>query len=147
MAGLVHVDGSIPRLVLWPGSTNFLDGEGPGVTRIDTVAGEAELADAVLPVVPAAVLARTPGRWDTRLPDPAIDQLWQDAQVGLARQLGAPLIVANDSGHEMPREAPALVAAAIDAVVRAVRDQAGAVALDPDRVGSVGGRIVVTDPG
>lgn len=144
VAAMVHVDGSVPSLSLWPGSTDFLDGFGPTATGIDATAGAAELASAVLPCVPAIVVVRTPGRWEIPPPSPDIDPLWQDSQAVLARQTAAQLVVATDSGHRMPREAPALVAYAIDAVVHAVRDRAGTVRLDPDGLATAGGRLVAT---
>jgi pimeloyl-ACP methyl ester carboxylesterase len=140
VAGMVHVDGSVPRLSLWPGSGSSTDGDGQDATGIDTVAGEAEMAGIVLPIVPGIVLARTPGRWGSPPPDPSIDGFWQDAQAALADQAGAELIIAIDSGHRMVREAPDLVAFAIDEVVRAVRDQRTAADLDPARVAAAGGR-------
>lgn len=123
VAGMVHVDGSVPSLRLWPGSDPVTDGSGPGATEIDMLKGEAEMTGIILPDVPGLVLARTPGRWDVELPDPSIDRFWQDAQAGLANQAGAELIVATDAGHQIPREAPALVALAIDEVVESVRDR------------------------
>ena len=35
VAGTVHVDGSLPRLILWPGGGGHVDGEGPDATEID----------------------------------------------------------------------------------------------------------------
>jgi pimeloyl-ACP methyl ester carboxylesterase len=139
VAGMVHVDGSVPRLALWPGSGPTADGDGPNATEIDSVAGAAEMATITLPNVPGVVLTRTPGRWGIELPDPGIDRLWQDSQAALARQTGADLIVAVDSGHRMLREAPALVALAIDEVVRAARDRR-AVRVDAAVLAAAGGR-------
>lgn len=117
VAGMVHVDGSTPRLALWPGSSPLEDGG----ARVDNIAGEAEIRGAVFPPVPALVLARTPGNWYAPIPDPAVDDVWQQAQADLAKQLGCQLIVAENAGHALAREAPGLVAAAVDEVVRAVR--------------------------
>lgn len=117
VAGMVHVDGSIPELHLWKGSSSAVDGG----TAIDPVAGETEIRTATLPQVPAVVLCRTPGRWDVTLPDPAIDDLWQHAQLALAIDLGAPLVMAANAGHRLAQEDPILVASAIDDVVHAVR--------------------------
>jgi pimeloyl-ACP methyl ester carboxylesterase len=68
VAGMVHVDGSVPRLTLWPGSDGTTDGDGPNATEIDAVAGEAEIIRAALPLVPGIVLTRIPGRccWSWR---------------------------------------------------------------------------------
>jgi len=91
-------------------------------------------------VVPALVVTRTPGRWSGSIPHPAIDDLWTAYQRILAAERESPLLVAEDSGHLMPREAPALVAYAIDAVTRAVR--AGArPEIDPAELAAVGGRL------
>lgn len=141
VGGLVLVDTSFPGMSLWPGDDDVrLDGDGDQATVIDTVAGAAEILDARPPRVPAVVVCRTPGRWYTPVPDPTADGRWQQHQANLAEQLGAPLIVATNSGHAIPREAPALIAYAVDAVVDAVR--AGRpVAVDPARVQAVGGRL------
>jgi pimeloyl-ACP methyl ester carboxylesterase len=139
VGGMVHVDGSLPRLFLWPGADSPVDGGGRGATEVDAARGEAEVIRAGLPRVPSIVLARTPGRWRTPPPDPAIDGVWQRAQAELAQDSGSPLIVARDAGHRIPEDAPGLVAFAVDQVVLAVRDHRDAVALDPDQVGAVGG--------
>jgi pimeloyl-ACP methyl ester carboxylesterase len=122
VAGMVHVDGSLPRLILWPGGGSSIDGDGPDATEIDLASGETEVMHAELPLVPSIVLARTPGRWATPPPDPAIDGLWQRAQVDLARRSGAALIIAKDSGHRIPADAPGLVAFAVDQVVIPARE-------------------------
>jgi pimeloyl-ACP methyl ester carboxylesterase len=121
VAGMVHVDGSIPALRLWPSQPAPVDGDRPDSSTLDPDAGELEMRDLQLPNVPGVVLVRTPGRWAVTLPDPGIDERWQQAQVDLAQQTGATLIVAPDAGHQIPRESPALVASAVDAVVRAAR--------------------------
>lgn len=139
VAGMVHVDGSVPSLRLWPGSDPIADGDGPAATEFDLIAGEAEMAGILLPDVPGVVLARAPGRWDVSVPDPGIDGFWQDAQANLAHQTGAELVVAADAGHQMPREAPELVAFAIDEVVESVRGRR-AVRIGP-RAAAVGARI------
>jgi pimeloyl-ACP methyl ester carboxylesterase len=139
VGGMVYLDGSLPRLFLWPGADSPVDGEGPGATKVDAARGEAEVTRASLPRVPSIVVARTPGRWHTPPPDPEIDGVWQRAQADLARESGAALIVARDSGHRIPEEAPGLVAFAVDQVVTAVRDQRDAIALDADQVSDAGG--------
>jgi len=145
VAGMVHVDGSLPGLYLWPGADSATDGDGRRATRVDAVRGEAEVARAGLPRVPSIVLARTPGVWHTAPPDPGIDGVWQRAQADLAQQSGSALIVAKDSGHRIPEDAPGLVAFAVDQVVTAVRDRAERVTLDADRAGQAGGDLA--DPG
>jgi len=122
VAGLVFVDGSLPRLALPAGEEPLTDGDDPGASPIDTLAGEVEVRKATPPPVPAIVLGRTPGWWSPRpIPHPALDELWQLNQHDLADEHHAPLIIAADAGHHLPREAPALVAYAIDLVVDAVR--------------------------
>lgn len=91
VAGLVHVDGSIPRLSLWPGEP-AADGDGPQATIFDTIAGEIEILTAAPPQVPTVVITRTPGRWDVPIPHPQIDRLWSVHQELLARQSAAPLL-------------------------------------------------------
>ncbi len=130
VAGMVHVDGSIPALRLWSGQPAPHDGDGPDASLVDPDTGEREIASIVQPRVPGVVLVRTPGRWAVELPDPAIDQMWQDAQAALAAQIGATLLVARDAGHQIPREAPDLVAQAVDAVVVAARAGHQTVALE-----------------
>jgi pimeloyl-ACP methyl ester carboxylesterase len=139
VGGMVHVDGSLPRLFLWPGADSTVDGEGPGATEVDAARGEAEVTRASLPRVPSIVVARTPGRWHTPPPDPEIDGVWQRAQADLARRSGAALIVARDAGHRIPEDAPGLVAFAVDQVVTAVRDQCDAITLEADQVSRAGG--------
>jgi pimeloyl-ACP methyl ester carboxylesterase len=123
VAGLVFIDGSLPRLALPAGDEPPLnDGEKPAASPIDTLAGEVEVRKSTAPPVPAVVLGRTPGWWSSNpIPHPALDELWQMNQHDLADEHHAPLIIAADAGHHLPREAPALVAYAIDLVVRAVR--------------------------
>lgn len=123
VAGMVHVDGSIPRLSLWPlaPTEDAEDGDGKDATRIDAAAGEAEAVDAIPPAVPTAVVTRTPGRWTAGFA--AADELWSAYQRQLARHSGADLVVADNAGHQIPREAPYLVAHVIDAIVTAARDR------------------------
>jgi pimeloyl-ACP methyl ester carboxylesterase len=123
VAGLVFVDGSLPRLTLQAGEQPPLyDGDEPAASPIDTLAGEVEVRKSTPPPVPAVVLGRTPGWWSSKpIPHPALDELWQMNQRELADDYHAPLIIATDAGHHLPREAPALVAYAIGLVVTAVR--------------------------
>jgi len=125
IAGLVYVDGSIPRLSLWPAgpTRQSADGDGAEATHFDLAAGEIEVVEAVTPSAPIAVVTRTPGRWSDGWLDryPEADPLWTAYQRQLARHSQAPLVVAKDAGHQVPREAPALVAHVVDAIVTAVR--------------------------
>jgi pimeloyl-ACP methyl ester carboxylesterase len=141
VAGTVHVDGSLPRLILWPGGGGHADGEGPDATEIDLASGEAEVIHAELPLVPSIVLARTPGRWSTPPPDPAIDGIWQRGQADLARRSGAALIIAKDAGHRIPVDASGLVAFAVDQVVMSVREGSSTGALDARQVERAGGNL------
>jgi pimeloyl-ACP methyl ester carboxylesterase len=141
VAGLVFVDGSLPRLALPAGDEPLTDGDGPGASPIDPLAGEVEVRKATPPSVPAVVLGRTPGWWSPRpIPHPALDELWQLNQRDLADAHHAPLIIASDAGHHLPREAPALVAYGIDLVVRAVRTGT-APAPAEDELTAVGGHL------
>jgi hypothetical protein len=104
-----------------------------------TERGATELSGATLPAVPAVVLMRTPGRWDGHDVDQAIDRSWQEHQGDLARHCRAPLVVAANSGHDIPGQAPSLVALVIDEVVHAVRRGDRQVSLIPLQVEAAGG--------
>lgn len=123
VAGLVLVDASIPQFHLMPNEGPKIDGNGPDATEIDTVSGHVEILSAQLPDVPAVVLARTHGRWSgtAQPPHPAVEDLWQVSQRILARDLRAPLIIADDCGHQLPRDVPDLVAYAVQVVLEAAR--------------------------
>ncbi len=122
VAGLVFVDGSLPRLAMRPAELPLTDDQDPAANPIDILAGEVEVRSAAVPPAPAIVLTRTPGWWSSYpIPHPALDQLWQINQRDLAAEHRAPLLIADNSGHHMPAEAPALVAYGIDLVVRAAR--------------------------
>lgn len=143
VAGIVHVDGSIPRMRFGAGlepagSAAPVDGDGPGATAFDTVAGEIEIVEAVQPTIPAAVITKTPGMWPPGFSDLA-DRLWSAYQRQLARQCQGPLVVAENAGHQMQTDCPELVAYVIDRVVAAVRT-AAAVRLDEVALAAVGGR-------
>lgn len=141
VAGLVFVDGSLPRLALCDEDTPVTDGEEPGASPIDTLAGEVEVLKSTAPPVPALVLGRTPGWWSPQpLPHWALDELWQLNQHDLADEHHAPLIIAASAGHHLPREAPDLVAYGISLVVRAART-GGSPAPRPAEVAAVGGRL------
>ena len=141
VAGMVHVDGSIPRLSLWPAVASTSqppDGDGPDATHFDLLAGEVEILEAITPSVPTAVVTRTPGRWSAGY-DKA-DPLWTAYQRQLARQAHAPLVAAADSGHQIPTDAPQLVAHVVDAIVEAVRT-GQRWRPDPARVAAAGGTL------
>lgn len=143
IAGSVHVDGSIPRLSLWP-AVNFPqspDGDGPDATHFDRLAGEVEVVESLVPDAPAMVITRTPGRWDDPWPVDKLDPLWLAYQRQLARQHRAPLVVADDAGHQIPREAPGLVAHCIDEVLDNWQRKTSIALLDHDAVSAAGGRL------
>jgi pimeloyl-ACP methyl ester carboxylesterase len=141
VAGLVFVDGSLPRLALRDEDTPVTDGDEPVASPIDTLAGEVEVRKSSPPAVPAIVLGRTPGWWSPQpLPHWALDELWQLNQRDLADEHHAPLIIAADAGHHLPREAPDLVAYAIKLVVRAVRTHSDPAPSEPE-VTAAGGRL------
>lgn len=122
VAGMIHVDGSIPRGSFGYGPDPMVgafDGDGPGATQVDLFASEIEVVNAAVPDVPTTVITRTPGRWIPGWHD--LDPLWTAYQRQLARQCGVPLVVAADSGHQIPDDAPQLVAHVVDEVVAAVR--------------------------
>lgn len=142
VAGMVHVDGSIPRLRFGfgPESAAPVDGDVPGATPFDMQAGEVETIDAAHLEVPTAVIMRTPGRWPDGWDPNLCDPLWTAYQRQLARQCGVPLVVALDAGHQIPNDAPRLVAHVVDEVVEAVR--AGSpVMFDLDRLAAAGGAL------
>lgn len=138
VAGAVHVDGSIPRGVLWPPMDwpPDPDGDGPDATQIDRFRGEVEILEARVPQVPAAVVTRTPGHLYPGYP-PETDIVWTGYQRLLARQLSGPLVVADDTGHQIPDEAPGLVAHVVDAIVAAARTGRRWVP-DPEALAAVG---------
>lgn len=142
-AGLVHVDGSIPRLRFGPGREpagieDPVDGDHAGATAFDIVNGEIEIVEARRPDVPAAVITRTPGWWPSDWPDVA-DRMWTAYQRQLARQYRAPLVVADDAGHQIPSDAPDLVAHVIEAVRQAAA-VGGPCQLDEQGLAAVGGQ-------
>jgi hypothetical protein len=108
----------------------------------DAATGAAELARDTLPDVPAVVLTRAPGRWRDPRADATVDQTWRGNQATLARLCRAPLVTAADAGHDLPGEAPGLVAYTIDQVVLAVRSYTSRVVFDPAHVATVGGAAV-----
>jgi len=137
IAGIVHVDGSIPRFHLLPGADTKPVSDGG--TEIDTIAGEVEVLRVKVPRVPAVVVTRTPGWYDDQLPHPAIDNLWHIHQQLLADDWSAPLVVADNASHQVPAEAPGLVAHAVDAVMAAARSDA-LVKWDHNGLSIAGGR-------
>jgi pimeloyl-ACP methyl ester carboxylesterase len=144
VAGMVHVDGSLPTFVLGKRREAYIDGEDERTgTVIDIVTDAALIADAQPPQVPTVVLSRAVG-WD--YPPPAVappdqDARWHGHHADLARRSGGVRLVAHSAGHQLPREAPDLVALAVDAVVNAVRAGQRTVSLDPVRVRAADGYV------
>ncbi|MGK5682462.1 hypothetical protein [Actinoplanes sp. URMC 104] len=141
--GAVHVDGSIPRLALWPvvDIPQPPDGDGPDATHFDTLTGEVEvLQSRRASEVRSAVVTRTPGRWEPPWPAEALDPLWLAHQRRLAWSLDTPLIVAADAGHQIPDEAPELVAYLIDEVIDHCRRDLTMLMPDQERLAVAGGR-------
>ncbi len=143
VAGMVHVDGSIPQFHVCPGLESAQDGADgdPDATEIDVVTGQVEVLYAAPPRVPTLVLTRTPGRWGGNRPAPSgAEELWLVSQRILARDTGSPLIVAEHSGHRIPAEQPDLVAYAIRAVHTAALSGTPA-HLDPDALSRTGAHL------
>jgi pimeloyl-ACP methyl ester carboxylesterase len=141
-AGLVLVDNSIPGMHLIPENRRIIDGGGPDATEVDTIRGHAEAIETVLPDVPALVVARTHGRWDGENPPPhpAVEDVWRAWQRRYATELGCPLLIADNAGHQLQREAPDLVAYAIRAVHESART-GKPVAVNAETVTATGGHI------
>lgn len=139
IAGMVHVDGPDPCRRYGPGlGEPVTDGDGPDATEIDIVAGGVEVAAAAVPAVPTVVMTHTPGLWP---PDwVEFEPYWTAHQQELARQCNAPLVVAANAGHQIPADAPALVAYVVDEVVRAARTGTP-VRFDLDALAAAGGAL------
>jgi pimeloyl-ACP methyl ester carboxylesterase len=141
VAGLVIVDGALPQFHLHPTDEPMLDGDEPGATELDIVTGHVEILSAPAPAVPTLVLVRTHGRRIGGPPEhPAMEDLWLVSQRRLARELGTPLIAADDSTHHLQREAPDLVAYAVRLVHAAVRDD-GVVRVRPADLAPLKGHV------
>lgn len=149
IAGVVHVDGSIPRRQVVPtfGDVQPPDGDGPDATEIDGRAGEIEALDseALWPDVPAVVLTRTLDRWTHGHVAEQSDPPWSAFQRQLARLSRCPLVIAQDAGHQIPAEAPALVAHLVDAIVGAARSGSPWTP-DPVALASAGGGLIDASP-
>ncbi len=142
VAGMVHIDGSWPGMDLGPWVGPHFDGDGPGSTAFDTGRGADEITGIDWPKVPGVVVVRSPGVWAGPTPfDPEVDRFWHEQAALLARDLSVPRIIAVNAGHQIPREAPRLVAFTVDEVVRAVRERR-TVAFDGAAVAVMGGRLV-----
>jgi pimeloyl-ACP methyl ester carboxylesterase len=102
------------------------------------------------PPVPVVVLASAVGRWlhtpaeryTLPIPMAEADKLWQRRQREAAERVAAVQVIAHTAGHAVHRDAPALVARVVEAVVLAAQQSAGLV-LDPDEIDHAGGRVVL----
>jgi pimeloyl-ACP methyl ester carboxylesterase len=102
------------------------------------------------PDCPTVVVTAAVGRWldvpteraPTAFTLPEADHLWQSWQRETAMRLDAPQVIAHTAGHNLHREAPALVAYVIDAVVEAARNGDRRPRLDPVELDNSGGRLV-----
>jgi pimeloyl-ACP methyl ester carboxylesterase len=121
VSGLVLVEGSVAGMRLFPDDDwDGRDGDTPQATLIDAERGATEIVT-LQPSVPAVVITRTPGRWNTSNATGEIDELWRRHHATLAAELGAAHIVAVDGGHRLNAEAPRLIATAIAEVFRATQ--------------------------
>lgn len=143
VAGLVHLDGSLPHMDLGgAGSEPLVDGEGPDATEIDPDAEADEIAGMAVPIVPTIAVSRTPGWWwPSGTAPPSEDARWHDWHRHLVSGLGAVRFVAKDAGHNLPALVPALCGYATDQVVNAVRARRHTVTVDSGAVWDAGGRI------
>ena len=153
VAGLVLVDGSDPSLNLDLSSDRrYLDdGDDSGRQgwRWDVAASAREFrASPPTRRPPTVVVASAIWRWFD-VEDPSryapftlteLDQRWQRTQLEYALRWGGELVVAHEAGHNVQRDAPGLVATAVDAVVSAVAS-GSSVALPPDRLHRSGGTV------
>jgi pimeloyl-ACP methyl ester carboxylesterase len=148
-AGMVHVDGSIPRRRLIPAfdDVQLPDGDEPDATEIATLTGEVEALDseAFWPDIPSVVLTRTLDRWTHGYIAEQADPIWSAYQRQLARLCHCPLILAEDAGHQIPAEAPALVAHLVDEIVAAAR-VGERWTPDPIALAAAGGRMIDASP-
>ncbi|GAA4602088.1 alpha/beta hydrolase [Actinoplanes octamycinicus] len=140
VAGLVHVDGSLPQLRLFDGAEDPVDGDGPGASELDLIVGQLEVITAAPAPVPTVVLTRTPHHPSTAGLPRGVEELWLASQRILARGAGAPLIVADHAGHRIPQEAPDLVAHAVRLTCAAITRGTG-IAVDPEALSKAGGHL------
>ncbi|MEV6072512.1 alpha/beta fold hydrolase [Nocardia sp. NPDC052001] len=151
-AGIVLVDATTLDHLIdadWPEHEgDERDQPSPGSSKLDPAASLVELRTAVVPPMPAVVLASAQGRWLRLTPDEAaeyapltpevLEDRWQHGQRTLADTLDALLVVADTAGHHIPADQPDLVAACIAAVLAAVRNDQS-VTIPADQLQRVGG--------
>lgn len=144
VAGMVHVDGTIPEIsgeiVAGDPSQDWLDGLDPDGTLIDHAAGTEEVNGiTAYPEVPGVVLVKSAPRWPSS-PIPDLAERWSAGEQSLAEQTGAVRIDAVDAGHFLQNDVPDLVTLAVRAVLDAARRRAP-VTLDEDAVAAAGGSL------
>lgn len=95
-----------------------------GPEPVDIAASSAELhAAGPVPDLPAVVITRGISAFPPEKPTVATEMLWQELQRDLASRLPrAELVVAAQSGHNIPVDQPEVVVAAIEQVLVAVRE-------------------------
>lgn len=143
-AGLVLSDATDPDQWLELYDGRYRVDSDHGGWRWDFEPSRVEQASLVMPTVPAVVVTSAVGRWLEAAeqyptwPVAELDAHWQARQRKYAEDLGAVQVIADEAGHNIPKEAPGLVAVAVDAVVAAARN-GGPVTVDPAQLHEAGG--------
>jgi pimeloyl-ACP methyl ester carboxylesterase len=112
----------------WAAATGASAGAAPDAERIDPLASADQMrvaaAAAPLPDLPLIVITHgRPWSWPAGYPAEDLEAIWLPLQRRLAALTpDARLLVASDSGHDIPGEQPELIIEAIRQVVDAVRD-------------------------
>lgn len=149
-AGLVSVDGT-PREFYEQGDKDPLLIDGRGGRRFHMLDDDSATRRYPDPLrIPAVVLASNVERWPSPPPERNINNIspaernarWQGWQRDAAARLGAAHVVADAASHMIHRDTPGLVAYAVAAVVRAVRERRSRAALDPRCLLETGGRLL-----
>lgn len=135
VAGLVFVDATVIDLFReFDDYTGIkVDGEGGGVRFDHETSLTDHLTAGPLPQVPSIVLTAAVGRWlrytDIEQYQPftdnmaELDRRWQQGQADLNVRVHGMQVIAGKADHHLNLEAPKLVAATIEAVVRATRER------------------------
>lgn len=108
---------------LWPLARRLAGADKARVFVVREMTAMLDIAQAVdseaRPARPARVLVHGDREWDNAYPDGRMEAVWRVMQDDLAGRFGAPPVtVVPDSGHQIPLDDPAAVAAAIEAVAR-----------------------------
>lgn len=149
VAGMVLLDPTPEHFydVIGGGHPTIVEGRGGRI--FDKLTDpRAEQVHPTFPQMPVVLIASAVGRWlatpdafnnyDTPLAE--IDTCWQRWQREKAVQLRGAHVVAHSAGHAIHVDAPALVARALEGVVRAARTGT-AVWLDPEALHAAGGAL------